>query len=77
MDQSIDLSCYKVPKLIRKQLFRGEDPNAKFLAMVAQKQANSTEGWWRRVFRKGGKTHGERLTDGEVKKGLEHDVRGV
>ncbi len=39
--------------------YRGEDPNAKFLAMVAQREAGSTAGWWRRLFRKGGKGEGE------------------
>ncbi|CAF9927392.1 hypothetical protein IMSHALPRED_007204 [Imshaugia aleurites] len=40
---------------------RGEDPNAKFLAMVAQREANSTAGWVRRLFRRGGKGHGVKI----------------
>lgn len=40
-------------------LFSGEDPNAKFLALVKQREANSTVGWWKRKFGKGGKVRGE------------------
>ncbi|KAL9069980.1 MAG: hypothetical protein Q9161_005153 [Pseudevernia consocians] len=53
----------------------GEDPNAKFLALVAQREANSTAGWWRRLFKKGSQAHGEGLTAGEERKGLESDMK--
>ena len=58
-----------------RDFYRGEDPNAKFLAMVAQREVTSMSGRLRRLFKKGSKTHGESLTADEQKKGLEHDKR--
>ena len=52
---------YLVRRLVRLRLhcwgilFRGEDPNAKFLALVAQREADSTGGKLRRWFKKRGK----------------------
>ncbi len=47
----------------------GEDPNAKFLAMVAQREAGSTAGWWRRLFRRGEKRVGKGQGEGEGERG--------
>lgn len=54
---------------------RGEDPNAKFLALVAQREANSTAGWLRRLFKKGSQAHREGLTASEERKGVERDMK--
>lgn len=37
---------------------------------MRQKEANSTAGWWRRLFRKGG---GKAYGEGEERNGLDRD----
>ncbi|KAF6235275.1 hypothetical protein HO173_006469 [Letharia columbiana] len=54
---------------------RNEDPNAKFLTLVAQREANSASGQLRRLFKKGSKTYGQGLTAGEETKTWEDSMK--
>lgn len=51
---------------------RGEDPNAKFLALVAEKEARSKKAKLRRLF-SGKKAHSHGLTEEEEREALERD----